>query len=77
MEDPRLLGEDPTRAQPAFLASALASGLLFLLAPRAAAGPPTPAPAFPERRPDRWIGQPLTWEDLRGKVVLLDIWTFG
>jgi len=35
------------------------------------------APPFPSARPADWIGPPATWQDLRGRVVLLDVWTFG
>jgi thiol-disulfide isomerase/thioredoxin len=43
----------------------------------AAVEPPLPAPAFTHTRADDWIGSPpLTWGELRGKVVLLDFWTF-
>jgi len=38
---------------------------------------PAPAPPFPTADPTRWIGTPATWELLRGRVVLLDVWTFG
>jgi hypothetical protein len=43
-----------------------------------AGGPARPkaAPPFPAD-PARWIGTPPTWESLRGRVVLLDVWTFG
>lgn len=35
------------------------------------------APAFEANYADRWINsEPLEWEDLRGKVVLIDIWAF-
>ena len=35
-----------------------------------------PAPEFPI--PLEWINsQPLTLDDLRGKLVLLDFWTYG
>jgi len=35
------------------------------------------APAFTHTSRDEWLNStPLTWEDLRGKVVLLDFWTF-
>jgi glutathione peroxidase-family protein len=35
------------------------------------------APAFQETAPDRWLnGPPQTWDSLRGKVVLVDFWTF-
>ena len=37
----------------------------------------TPAPAFTHTDESEWLNSaPLTWEDLRGKVVLLDFWTF-
>ena len=38
----------------------------------------SPAPDFPEGLD--WIhtkGRALTWADLRGKLVLLDFWTYG
>ena len=36
------------------------------------------APSFPHTEASQWINsEPLTIEDLRGKVVLLDFWTFG
>jgi hypothetical protein len=35
------------------------------------------APKFPTSRPGAWIGTPVTWEGLRGRVVMLDVWTFG
>ncbi|MEM7016807.1 MAG: redoxin family protein [Pseudomonadota bacterium] len=38
---------------------------------------PKPAPAFTQTSPDAWLNsEPLTLEQLRGKVVLLDFWTF-
>ena len=52
----------------------------------AAAGPPAlgaaeraapPAPPFPSARAADWIGTPPSWESLRGRVVLLDVWTFA
>ena len=37
-----------------------------------------PAPDFPSRSRSRWINSPpLTMTGLRGRVVLLSIWTFG
>jgi hypothetical protein len=35
------------------------------------------APAFPSQDPAAWIGPPQSWRSLRGKVVVLDVWTFG
>ncbi len=35
------------------------------------------APEFPHQDPARWVGTPVRLQDLRGKVVLLDVWTFG
>lgn len=37
---------------------------------------PAPAPPFPKPDRSHWIGEPQTWEGLRGRVVLLDVWTF-
>ena len=36
-----------------------------------------PAPPFPSADTEAWLGQPQSLEALRGKVVLLDVWTFG
>jgi hypothetical protein len=38
---------------------------------------PAAAPPFPSADPRDWIGAPASWEALRGKVVLLHVWTFG
>ena len=36
-----------------------------------------PAPEFTQTSPDAWLGSaPLTMASLRGKVVMLDFWTF-
>ena len=36
------------------------------------------APEFPTRDPALWINSaPLSMSGLRGRVVLIDIWTFG
>ena len=39
---------------------------------------PVPAPRFNQNNPEAWINSaPLDWQQLQGKVVLLDFWTFG
>ena len=35
------------------------------------------APPFPSNKPKNWVGTPVTWEELQGPVVMLDVWTFG
>ena len=35
------------------------------------------APEFPSQDPRQWIGPPQSLKALDGKVVLLDVWTFG
>ena len=53
---------------------ALAAIALALAAPLPAGDSPA-MPPFPSARAQDWIGPPATWESLRGKVVLLDVWT--
>ena len=56
---------------------ALAIGLALAL-PNASTGAKRPrfAPEFPSQEPSRWIGSPQSMAGLRGRVVLLDVWTF-
>ena len=36
------------------------------------------APEFPRQDPDGWLNsRPLSMVGLRGRVVVLDVWTFG
>ena len=35
------------------------------------------APEFPSQDPKQWIGRPQSLQALAGKVVILDVWTFG
>jgi hypothetical protein len=51
--------------------------LWILLAPLPLGAGFREAPEFPTRDPAHWLGAPVRMADLRGKVVLLDVWTFG
>ncbi len=44
---------------------------------RSVAGADRVAPPFPSSEATAWIGAPQSLVALRGKVVLLDVWTFG
>ncbi len=57
---------------------ALFLAILLLVAPAlATAEPPPQAPAFTHADAAAWLNSsPLTLEDLRGQVVLIDFWTF-
>jgi hypothetical protein len=35
------------------------------------------APEFSTLDPAHWVGTPVSVRELRGRVVLLDVWTFG
>jgi len=55
----------------------LTVALLLLLLGGAHATEQRPLPAFTATAPGDWINsEPLTREDLKGKVTLIDIWTF-
>ena len=38
---------------------------------------PPAAPPFPSQKPADWVGTPVSWADLKGSVVLMEVWTFG
>lgn len=62
-----------------FAAGVAAAYILFMKAPAAVQSPVTvgPAPEFTGSRPGDWINSgPLSLRELRGKVVLIDFWTF-
>jgi hypothetical protein len=65
------------RALPGLAALAIAVFGLAAIPPGVTAVNGSLAPPFPSAKPADWIGDPLTWHDLRGRVVLLDVWTFG
>jgi hypothetical protein len=65
-----------SRGLPALAVLAAALGIVSTIAPAGGESRPVPAPRLPTD-PKRWIGSPPTWESLRGRVVLLDVWTFG
>ena len=60
----------------AFLA-VVAGVLLAGASPAQPFADPPLAPPFPTADPSRWLGTPPSWPSLRGRVVLLDVWTFG
>lgn len=62
----------PTRLA---VCAALAALLTAAALPRDEA--PPQAPPFPTLDPAAWIGGPVTWHELSGRVVLVDVWTFG
>lgn len=41
------------------------------------ARPRVHAPKFPDDLEWLHVTRPATWDDLRGKVVVLDFWTYG
>jgi thiol-disulfide isomerase/thioredoxin len=58
----------------------LTSHVLALVMAAVAAGaaePPASPPPFPSPHARDWIGAPQTWEGLRGRVVLLDVWRYA
>lgn len=60
------------------LAAALATAVLAITPADRKAGVGQFAPAFTHRDASEWLNSPpLEWKELRGKVVLLDFWTFG
>lgn len=59
---------------PAWLAALLLAAVL----PAAAGNAPRQLPEFTQDAPEAWLNSPpLSRAGLRGKVVLLDVWTFG
>ena len=68
-----------------FVAGTLAALVLMGLQPQLGWGikilpslmmAPRPIPEFPNQGPEAWVNsQPLKVADLRGKVVLIEVWT--
>ncbi len=38
---------------------------------------PRTVPEFSSLDPKHWVGTPVSVRELRGRVILLDVWTFG
>jgi hypothetical protein len=61
---------------PTGIGRGLVFGLLLLVAPGAAGTDRFPvAPPLPTER-SRWVGEPTSWDALRGRVTLVFVWTF-
>ena len=65
----------PVRAAGALFLAAVA--LLIALSRPAETARYDQAPEFPTQDPREWIGPPQSLAALKGKVVILDVWTFG
>lgn len=64
----------PARRRPL---SAVLVGVIATLAWGSAFAPPAGAPQFTHSEPTDWINSgPLQLEDFRGRVLLIDVWTF-
>lgn len=66
-----------SRPAPRGLGALVASVLLIALAAAGQTARYGKAPEFPSQDPKQWIGPPQNWKGLEGKVVILDVWTFG
>ena len=55
---------------------ATAIGLMSALLLRGGSAP-RPVPEFSTLDPKHWVGTPVSVRELRGRVILLDVWTFG
>jgi hypothetical protein len=53
------------------------AALLICFASASEAGRFDKAPEFPSQDPRQWIGPPQSLKALEGRVVILDVWTFG
>jgi hypothetical protein len=53
------------------------AALLLVLAASVQPARDDKAPEFPSQDPRQWIGPPQSLKALQGKVVILDVWTFG
>ena len=63
---------------PSGVLKALAVALMLItFATAGETGRSDKAPEFPSQDPKQWIGPPQSLKSLEGKVVILDVWTFG
>ncbi len=58
-------------------AIALVLSSVALLGKPARGPEPAAVPEFPSLDASNWIGNPVSVRELRGQVILLDVWTFG
>ena len=59
------------------LAACALTALMASMPARADEIKPQPVPEFTQAAASQWLNsKPLKWRDLRGKVVLIDFWTF-
>ena len=67
-----------SRPRSRLVIGALACGLLLVIfAASVETARYDKAPEFPSQDPKEWIGSPQSIKGLAGKVVVLDVWTFG
>jgi hypothetical protein len=75
-EEPSMSPLPPTRLR--VLSFAACFAVLAAAAGAAdAVNPPAVPPPFPSARGEDWIGTPQSWANLRGQVVLLDLWRYA
>jgi len=58
-------------------ATVFATSLLLIGPALFAERVPQRPPPFPSTDQSRWIGPSVDWPALRGRVVLVKVWTFG
>ncbi len=72
-----LTGSNHSMSRARALAALGTATLAIVLARSGEAARYDKAPEFPSQDPKEWIGPPQSLKTLAGKVVILDVWTFG